>query len=296
MWFPMNLMISGKARRFPIFGCIDRSLRKLVNRVLQWLNFVRNLKGVSTRAHVGIFISASFDIIMFMSSLWKYNPKMLFSGTYLVKPYGFYVYARSKTDDLYHAVPKREKDVHDIIINLLRNGDVFVDVGANIGYYTILASKIVGDRGKIISIEPISNTFKILKYNVFKLNALKNVKLNENAAWHEKTTIKFSLPTGYYGIASAVRNYKGEEVKVDTVTLDEILQPFDIIRLMKIDVEGSEYEVLLGASDALSRTEYVVMEISRKTKECLQLLNQNGFKCKKLKFTNCWLAMKNHKR
>jgi FkbM family methyltransferase len=231
-----------------------------------------------------------------MSSLWKYNPKMLFSGTYLVKPYGFYVYARSKTDDLYHAVPKREKDVHDIIINLLRDGDVFVDVGANIGYYTILASKIVGDRGKVISIEPISNTFKILKFNVFKLNELKNVKLIENAAWCEKDTIKFSLPTGYYGIASAVQNYKDEEVEVDTVTLDDLLQPFDTVRLMKIDVEGSEYEVLLGASKTLDRTDYVVMEISRRTEECLKFLKKQGFKCKKLKFTTCWLAAKDNKR
>jgi len=231
-----------------------------------------------------------------MSSLWRYNPKMLSSGTYLVKPYGFYVYARGKTDDLYNAVPKREKDVHDVIINLLRNGDVFVDVGANIGYYTILASKIVGDRGKVISIEPIPNTFKILKYNVFKVNALKNVKLIENAAWFEKDTIKFSLPTGYYGIASAVQNYKDEEVKVDAVTSDDLLRPFDSVRLMKIDAEGSEYEVLLGASKTLDRTDYVVLEISRRTKECLKILKSKGFKCEKLKFTTCWLARKDNKR
>jgi hypothetical protein len=69
------------------------------------------------------------------------NPRTLFSGVYLIKPFRLIVCVRGGTEDLYNLLPRREESVHDIVVSILRLGDVFVDVGANVGYYTLLASR-----------------------------------------------------------------------------------------------------------------------------------------------------------
>lgn len=88
---------------------------------------------------------------------------------------------RGFSDDLYSVTPGRERDVNELILSCLKEGDVFLDVGANIGYYSILGGKIVGKNGRVISVEPIDSTARILKYNI-KLNKLKNVKVIQKAA------------------------------------------------------------------------------------------------------------------
>ena len=109
------------------------------------------------------------------------NPKLLRPGFYLIKPYNIVIYVRG-TDDFYYALPRREGSVHDFIVSVLKEGDVFVDVGANIGYYTILGSKLVGSKGLVIAVEPVPDTVKILRFNL-RLNDIKNVLVIDKAAW-----------------------------------------------------------------------------------------------------------------
>ena len=73
------------------------------------------------------------------------------------------IYERGGTDDFNDALPKREGDAEDLTLNSLKPGDVFIDVGANIGHYTILASKLVGANGKVFVVEHIPQTMEILK-------------------------------------------------------------------------------------------------------------------------------------
>jgi hypothetical protein len=64
------------------------------------------------------------------------------------------------------------------------------------------------------------------------------------------------------------------------------------IKLIKVDVEGAEYEVLKGSTETLKHTKFVVLELSRKTEACLRLLQAYGFKCKKMKFTNYYACVR----
>jgi hypothetical protein len=90
-----------------------------------------------------------------------------------------------------------------------------------------------------------------------------------------------------FGLSSSFRS--GDlEVNVDAIPLDEVLNCTNRleIKLIKLDVEGAEYEVLKGSIETLKHTKFVILELSRRTEACLRLLQAYGFKCKKMKFTN----------
>ena len=179
-------------------------------------------------------------------------------------------------------IPGREWDVDIFIKSCLRVGLVFVDVGANIGYYTLIASKLVGSQGRIYSIEPVPSTATILKANV-KLNNCLNVSIYNVAIWSSKGTLTLRIPGTWYGLASVSRY--GVNIAVNSITLDELLKNEASIDCIKIDVEGAELEVLRGAKDVLKRTKYLVIEISHNVNEILRILSEAGFKCKKAHFT-----------
>ena len=122
---------------------------------------------------LGLILSAFIDILLNTVTSSPTNPKVYISGVIYAKDYGVYFYIRGFTDDLYSVMPGREGDVNKLILSCLKDGDIFIDVGANIGYYSVLVGKIVGESGQVISVEPIPTTAKVLKYNV-KLNKLKN--------------------------------------------------------------------------------------------------------------------------
>jgi FkbM family methyltransferase len=132
------------------------------------------------------------------------------------------------------------------LLHLLRQDDVFVDVGANIGSYTILASAEIG--AKTISIEPVPSTFDFLKNNIILNNIGNLVEIHNVGLAGSNGLIKF---TGTQDTVNhvAINNDKDLiEVKVDT--LDGIIKTVNPC-LIKIDVEGYEYEVLKGASKTL---------------------------------------------
>ncbi|WP_452226391.1 FkbM family methyltransferase [Lacinutrix cladophorae] len=142
-----------------------------------------------------------------------------------------------------------EKGTLDVIGKILKKGDMFVDVGANIGLMSIFASRTVEQEGKVIAFEPNPLTKKILESNV-ALNKIENLKIaglalsNENKKskiydrWDVNrggaSLIKPSKPTNSYDI---------EEVK-----FSDYFNNGEQIKLVKIDVEGYELDVLKGAS------------------------------------------------
>jgi FkbM family methyltransferase len=161
----------------------------------------------------------------------------------------FFVYTRENIDNLYNTLPRREGDVYDFIVDNLKPGDVFVDVGANIGYYTILASTLVGASGKVFAIETTPQIAKVLRFNI-KLNELRNVTVVDKATWNSYCKLKMKIAFGEFGCASFFRN--GVEVDVDAIPLDEVLVNVSKIKLIKIDVKGAEYEVLQGLRQTLT--------------------------------------------
>jgi hypothetical protein len=74
--------------------------------------------------------------------------------------------------------------------------------------------------------------------------------------------------------------------------LDDVLAYVPKIKLIKVDVEGAEYEVLQGLNQTLTRTQWVVLKLSRRVNECLELLMKSGFTCEKMKFTSYYKCCK----
>jgi FkbM family methyltransferase len=171
--------------------------------------------------------------------------------------------------------------VDDFIRSHLGRGAVFVDVGANVGYYTLVASKLVGSHGRVYAIEPVPSTAVILKANV-KMNDCRNVLVYDVAAWSSEEEVTLEIPESAYGYASVVRGSdEGKKITVKATTLDEILQGATSVDLVKIDVEGAEHEVLIGAKKSMDKIKYIVIELTRNVEEVLGLLTSHGFKVKR---------------
>lgn len=190
---------------------------------------------------------------------------------------------RAATDDLYHVLPYREQKIFDEIRARLRKGAVFVDAGANIGVFTVLAGKIVGATGKVIAVEMIPETAERLRRHI-ALNNLPNISVIERALSDRSgERITASIPPGRFGQASIVADTRGTTVAVETTTLDEVLSKIDgPIALIKIDLEGAEAKAFAGASQTLARTEAVIFEELGDSCHVTDLLSTVGFKVRHL--------------
>lgn len=155
---------------------------------------------------------------------------------------------------------------------MLRGGDVFIDVGANVGIFTLVAARRVGDAGIVHSFEPVPANYTRLSENV-ALNGFTNVRLNRAAAGAEPGELRFGLETemevasgaamsGFYTAGASLRPIKAPVVRLD----DYLAEQNDDrrVRLIKIDVEGYEPRVLEGLRQSLAkrRVDLVMLEIS----------------------------------
>jgi FkbM family methyltransferase len=161
-----------------------------------------------------------------------------------------------------------ENSTFQMIEPILKPGDVFVDVGAHAGYYTLLVQHLVKRNGKIISFEPNPSNFKYL-FLTASVNYMKNVVLCRAAVSDFNGAAKLYIPkfighnsTSEGSLDSHV-NDAVDSVDVPVVTLDSIskrmkVQP-DVI---KIDVEGAEVNVIKGALQTLAKgVKLVVIEM-----------------------------------
>ncbi len=136
------------------------------------------------------------------------------------------------------------------LLHLLRKDDLFIDVGANIGSYTVLASAHVG--AKTISIEPVPSTFENLVRNISINQIHEKVTAYRIALGSMKGTIDFTSSLDTWNCVASKEEPGTIKVPVDT--LDGILQNIETPLLIKMDVEGFETEVLQGASMTLQQS------------------------------------------
>jgi len=145
------------------------------------------------------------------------------------------------------------------LLHLLRPGDIFVDAGANIGSYTVLASSVAGANS--LSFEPVPSTFLHLKHNVAVNNIESLVELHNAGVGSQKATLRFT--SGYDTMNHVVTdpaNANQEIIDVDVVTLDEVLGNRNPV-LIKIDTEGFEMAVLQGAVSTLAHSSMMALII-----------------------------------
>jgi FkbM family methyltransferase len=136
----------------------------------------------------------------------------------------------------------------------LRSGGVFVDLGANEGYFTVLAAKMMGPEGRVVAIEPQTRLQEVLRRNLKENGVERIVEVSEFAISDEEGSATFYLTPdvncGSSGLAQTTR-YKNPTESVKTTTLAKLLAAKKIGRvdLLKIDIEGYEYEAVLGSKE-----------------------------------------------
>lgn len=180
-------------------------------------------------------------------------------------------------------------DYEDYVLGLYKKlvkpGSVIVDVGANIGLFSVLGSKYAGDKGMVYAFEPEPNNLKLFNENL-KANNCKNVKVVNKAAGEKKGELSLYIAKNSVGTHSLIKKDNHEldgEIKVEVTTLDTRLNKLKQIDVLKVDVEGFEPVVFRGAKKTLERTSVLFFEYNQadtracsSIEELLELLS--GFK------------------
>jgi FkbM family methyltransferase len=159
-----------------------------------------------------------------------------------------------------------EPNIFAYLKTKLKEGMVFLDVGANFGLYTVWAARQVGRTGKVISLEPSTRDYDRLQYNV-RLNSLKNVQALPVGASDSNRMAKFHISgddaPGQNTLGGFVYQDVSEKQTVDIQLkkIDDILSELRVehVDVVKIDVEGHEYNVLKGMRSVLERDHPVLV-------------------------------------
>lgn len=143
-----------------------------------------------------------------------------------------------------------EKHIVKEIVENTKEGDVCVDVGANIGHHTIIMSQNVGKSGRVYAYEPIPKIKDQLDKSI-SLNEIKNVETILIALSNTEEDLELNICNESIASSSIVNKMStGEKITIKTKTLDSYNYPK--VDFMKIDVEGFEYNVLLGAEKTIA--------------------------------------------
>lgn len=242
-----------------------------------------------------LLISIFLTMIFHPSSIFKRTTKESqkhFLTDYLKKPIivkspeNFYFIARPKFEDLPRFLFSHILAKWKPLSLISGNNLVFIDIGANVGYYTLkLSTKF--SNCKILAIEAEPETFKILSKNC-ELNNLQNTKLLNLAVAEKNGIVKLSRSKTHSGTSSIVSKQNSNEdiISINCSTLDSLLnKSYENIDWIKIDVEGSELNVLNGAIQTLKITKNILIELheeilnqnNQSYKEIIYILEQNGF-------------------
>jgi len=173
-----------------------------------------------------------------------------------------------------------ELPVQDALTRELRPGDTFYDVGANAGFFTLVAARAVGPTGRTVSFDPdpvnIANIEAQLKLN--ELASSRAIREAVSGAEGE-ATFSFDTPGSPMGHLGPTR--AGEtQITVPVTTIDAAIAKYGTPSLLKIDVEGMEAEVLKGADRVLSEVKpSLIIELhSPQCKaDCSRILRAHGY-------------------
>jgi FkbM family methyltransferase len=181
-----------------------------------------------------------------------------------------------------------EYETTKIVLKVLKEGELCIDVGANCGYYTILFSKIVKEKGSVLSFEPDKNNLFFLIRNV-EYNRCNNVRIYPYAVSDSDGFAILYIDKKGGGdshiIESTESKINNENIEIRTIKLDS-LDYNKLIYLLKIDVQGNEVKVFKGLSKTLTNIRYIIFEywptgIIERSKEnpflIFEILSKNDF-------------------
>jgi FkbM family methyltransferase len=201
---------------------------------------------------------------------------------------------RKKTADFDLLFKKREIELQPHLI--MRRGETFIDLGANVGYYTLKAATDYNNHIEIISIEANPSNYKALCRNISCNSFTKVIALNK-AVSDRKGIVKLyghvtssnRLLTDDFSISAEYDNQSSIQVESDT--LDNILKENNIKKadVLKMDIEGAEVLALKGATETLKKLRKIIVEIHGNTiEEVKSILLNNKFNVQTLDIVEMW--------
>lgn len=170
-----------------------------------------------------------------------------------------------------------EFDKQQLFQKYVKPGMVIYDIGANAGFYTLLSSVLTGNSGKVFAFEPVPKNIYYIKQHLV-LNKIENTVVVDKAVSDKITTLKFTLSTN-----PSMGHFSEEgEIEVETISLDEFVKqgnpPPDLI---KMDIEGAEFDALNGAKKILKTKKPIIFLATHGDevkKKCLGLLKELNYK------------------
>lgn len=172
------------------------------------------------------------------------------------------------------------------MLKYLQVGDVFYDLGANVGFYTLLAATVVGSAGSVYAFEPLPRNLEFLRQHIM-LNKIDNVTVYDVAVSDNEGIQNFQTNTG----PSMAKLSLDGNVKVNCISLNQFTKEANLRppNVMKIDIEGAEYTALRGASDLLQKSRiklFLSVHTASLYEQCRQLLTDLGYTVETLRHRN----------
>ena len=186
-----------------------------------------------------------------------------------------------------------EPEVQQALVDHLRPGMTFYDLGANIGFFSLMAARLVGPGGRVVSFEADPEIAERLRENLFR-NQFAHAHVEQKAVWSEPGTVSFARvdpntsPDRGLGHVS-VDGGSTSTIAVEAVALDNYIATHPVPDFVKCDVEGAEAAVFEGAAHLLS-TKRPVLLVEMHTPENQRALLQQfagcGYTCRNLDETH----------
>jgi FkbM family methyltransferase len=149
-----------------------------------------------------------------------------------------------------------ESKVQELLATHLRPGDCLFDVGAHIGFFSLLSSRLVGAAGSVVAFEPEPQNLAVLRANAAR-NNLPQLQIVEAAVWSSSGVLEFGranqASSMMEGRVTAVSSRNDERIQVTGIAIDDFVKRNGgpLPNIIKIDVEGAELEVLKGAAEVI---------------------------------------------
>jgi len=161
------------------------------------------------------------------------------------------------------------KQVYPEIYRILKTYSImcnsFIDIGANIGYFTVTIGQNISKRGQVIAVEPEPSNILLLKKKL-KINNI-NASIEQVALSNKEGVADFCINEtnrGGHSLNDPLGTFKGRKIQVKTTTINKLIRKYELIEpiLIKIDVEGFEYFLFEGADDLLEKNCVIVTEFT----------------------------------
>jgi len=155
-----------------------------------------------------------------------------------------------------------EPQVQQALVDHLRPGMTFYDLGANIGYYSLIAARLVGPNGRVISFEADPEIAARLRENLAR-NNFSHARVEQKAVWSEAAAVSFARvdpnTSPDRGLGHVSTDSSRDTITVEAVSLDRYVTAQNAPDLLKCDVEGAEAEVFRGADRLLAERRTILL-------------------------------------